>query len=136
MKPRVMRRAYLREAMLMLIVARIAIRFLPMPQIFQWANRPVRRVQRFASYEARWVAWSVEAMGARRWMNASCLSCALAAQGMLRRRGIKSRLCLGVDGENSVLAAHAWIEIAGDVIVGRTETGHFKPLAQFGGGVA
>ena len=38
-------------------------------------------------------------VGASPWMNALCLPRALAAHAMLRRRGIASRLCLGVARE-------------------------------------
>lgn len=135
MTPDARRRAYLREAALMLCVARLALRILPAARIFAWANRPMRRVRRFAGDEASWVAWSVETMGARKWVNALCLPRALAAQAMLRRRGIASRLCLGVTSEQGALAAHAWVEVGQDAIVGAAEAARFTRLAQFGGEV-
>jgi hypothetical protein len=135
MKLNAMRRAYLREATLMLVIARLAVLILPAAQVFAWANRPLRRIKRFAADEARWVAWSVETIGAKAWMNALCLPCALAAHAMLRRRGIASRLCLGVARDEGAVAAHAWIEVGQDVIVGGAETTRFTRLTQFGGSV-
>ena len=106
-----MRRVYLREAAVMLVLARLAVRLVPPARIFAWAKRPPRRIHRFAVDEVSWISWAVESLGARPWMNALCLPRALAAHAMLRRRGIASRLCLGVAREGSELAAHAWVEI-------------------------
>src|SRR4051812_8407221 len=106
MTPAMIRRAYLREAALLLIVARVAVCIFPASRVFGWANRPLRRRNRFAAEAARWVGWSIETMGAKAWINALCLPRALAAQAMLRRRGIASRLCLGVACDGPELAAH------------------------------
>jgi hypothetical protein len=133
MKVKTMRRVYLREAAVMLVLARLAVRFVPPARIFAWANRPPRRVHRFAIDEANWISWAVENLGAKRWMHALCLPRALAAHAMLRRRGIASRLCLGVAREGSELAAHAWVEIGNNKIVGGTEADGFTRLAEFGG---
>ena len=133
MKPRTMRRVYRREAAIMLFLARLAVRFVPPARIFVWAERPPRRICRFAVEEATWIAWAVESVGESAWMNAACLPRALAAQAMLRRRGIASRLCLGVARQGSELLAHAWVEIGKDKIVGGAGAGGFTPLAEFGG---
>jgi Transglutaminase-like superfamily len=127
------RRAYLREATVTLAIARLAVRSVPASRIFAWANRPLHRVNRFAVDEVDWILWAVEHIGARPWMNALCLPSALAAHAMLRRRGIVSRLCLGVAREGRELAVHAWVEIGSDRIVGDTERGRFTRLAEFGG---
>ena len=42
MTPRTMRRVYLREAAVMLVLARLAVRFVPPGRIFAWADRPPR----------------------------------------------------------------------------------------------
>jgi len=127
-----MRRVYLREAAVMLILARLAVRFVPPVRLFAWADRPPRRIHRFAVDEASWIAWAVEDLGARPWMNALCLPRALAAHAMLRRRGVASRLCLGVAREGGDLAAHAWVEIGKDKIVGGAESDGFTRLGEFG----
>jgi len=136
MTPRAMRRAYLREAAVMLLLARLAVRFVSSAKIFAWADRRPRHVRRFVVDDIAWVAWAVENLGARPWMNALCLPRALAAHAMLRRRGIDSRLCLGVArdrGAAGALSAHAWVEIGNDKIVGGAEAGGFTRLATFGG---
>jgi Transglutaminase-like superfamily len=133
MTPRTMRRVYLREAAVMLVLARLAVRFVPPARIFAWADRPPRRIRRFATDEIDWVSWAVENLGAKPWMKALCLPRALAAHAMLRRRGIVSRVCLGVARERGTLCAHAWVEIGTDKIVGGAEAGGFTRLATFGG---
>ena len=133
MKLKTIRRVYLREAAVMLLLAKLAVRFVSPGRLFAWANRPPRRIHRFAGDEAGWISWAVEDLGARPWMNALCLPRALATHAMLRRRCIASRLCLGVARERGNLAAHAWVEIGNDKIVGATEADGFTRLAEFGG---
>jgi Transglutaminase-like superfamily len=133
MKVKTMRRRYLREAAVILVLARLAVRFAPPAWVFAWANRPPRRIHRFAVDEVSWISWAVENLGTRPWMNALCLPRALAVHAMLRRRGIASRLCLGVARKGGELAAHAWVEIDKDKIVAGTEADGFTRLAEFGG---
>ncbi len=132
MKAKTMQRVYLREAGVMLAMARLAVRFLPPARLFAWADRPPRRSRRFASEEARWVAWAIERASARNAMKFVGLPRALAAHAMLRRRGLASRLCLGVARDGGEVSLDAWIELDGDEIVG--DAGGFTPLAAFGGG--
>lgn len=132
MTPRAMRRAYLREAAIMLVLARLAVRFLPASRLFAWADRPTANRQRFAAGDAEWIAWAVDHVGAQPWINALCLPRALAALAMLRRRGIDSRLCLGVARSGGELAAHAWVEAGGRTVVGGEEARDFTRLAAYG----
>jgi hypothetical protein len=132
MKIKTMRRVYLREAAIMLLLARLAVRFMPPARLFAWAGRPARRVRRFADDEAQWVAWAVDHHGPLAGMNGLCLPRALAAHAMLRRRGIASRLCLGVARNGSAFAAHAWIEVGEESIIGGDEAAGFTRLAAFG----
>jgi hypothetical protein len=135
MKHKTMVRLYLREAILALALARFAVRFLPAAWILAWARRPPRHVNRFGVLEAAgWVPWSIETIGPKPWMQAACLPRALAAQAMLRRRGVASRLCLGVAREGMELSAHAWLELGQDlIIVGEAQAPRFTRLVEFGG---
>lgn len=130
MTPRTMRRIYSREAAVVLAAARLAVRLLPSAWLFAWADRAPRRICRFAGDEADWVAWAVERAGLR--TGSPCLPRALAAHAMLRRRGIVSRLCLGVARNGCDVAAHAWIEVGERKIVGGDESRSFTRLAAFG----
>jgi len=131
MKAKTMRRVYLREAAVMLMLARLAVRFVPPARMFAWADRAPRSIRRFAADEARWICWAVEEIGARN--DALCLPRALAAHAMLRRRGIVSRLCLGVAREGESFAAHAWVEIGKDKVVGADEAQGYTGLASYDG---
>jgi hypothetical protein len=64
------------------------------------------------------VGWAVTS-AARRIPAATCLTQALAAQYLLRRRGVEARLRIGVARERGErLQAHAWVESGGRVVVG------------------
>ncbi len=115
----------------MLVLARLAARFVPHARLFAWANRQPRHIHHFAADEAGWISWAVESLGDS--MNTPCLPRALAAHAMLRRHGIASRLCLGVSREDGDLATHAWIEIGKNKTVGGNGAGKFTRLAEFGG---
>ncbi len=132
MKLRTIRRAYQREAFVAIVLARLVVRFVPTARVFSWANRPPRRINRFAGNEASWVLWAVESIGAKPWMNALCLPRALATHAMLRRRGIASQLCLGVARQEQALIAHAWVEVGENNFVSDPETSRFTRLAKFG----
>jgi len=121
MKPTTLRRVYLREATVMLVTAELAVRFASPARLLAWVNRPPRCINRFAGDEIDWVSWAVETIGARRWKQARPLPSALAAQLMLRRRGIASRLCLGAVEAGEAMAAHAWIELAQDGVIRAAE---------------
>jgi Transglutaminase-like superfamily len=62
----------------------------------------------------------------------TCLRQALAAQRMLRRRGIPSRLHLGV-ADATAGEAHAWVTVAGHPVVGQSGAENLVPLAAFDG---
>jgi hypothetical protein len=136
MKAKTRRRLYLREAAVMLVLARLAVRLVPPERLFAWANRAPRRIRRFAADEANWIAWAVETLAGKPWINALCLPRALAAHAMLRRRGIASRLCLGVARDGGELTTHAWVEIGSDKIVGASQADAFTRLAEFGGALS
>jgi len=120
--------------MLMLILARLAVRVLPAAWILSWARRSPRRVMRFHVTEAAdWVRWAIESAGQSGVAKANCLPRALAAQAMLRRRGVPSRLCLGVAREGEALSAHAWLELGQQILVGGAEAPQFTRLVEFGG---
>jgi hypothetical protein len=136
MKLRAIRNRYLCEAMITLALARLAVGVLPAGRILSWARRPPLRISRFNGGAVDWICWSIETIGPKSWMRAACLPRALAAQAMLRRRGITSRLCLGVARESEELSAHAWLELGQTVVVGVDQVPKFTRLVEFGGGRA
>ncbi|MBI4613045.1 MAG: lasso peptide biosynthesis B2 protein, partial [Planctomycetes bacterium] len=70
------------------------------------------------------IAWAVSAAGRRLPGTTSCLAEALAAQVLLAREGHRARLEIGVArGEGESLAAHAWVECGGQILLGTPEPG-------------
>ena len=134
MKPRTLRRRLRIEALIALLAARFAVRFVSTRRLLTWSARQPRRLQRFAHPDlASQVAAAVDQVGSK--TGAVCLPRAMATQAMLRRRGIASRLCLGVARDGRSLAAHAWVEIGQQVIIGETDPASgpaYTQVAQFG----
>ena len=65
------------------------------------------------------IGWAVRAIGSRL-RRTTCLVEALAAEWMLRRRGHRPALKIGVRrGAEAGLDAHAWVECSGAVVIGR-----------------
>jgi Transglutaminase-like superfamily len=132
MKARTMRRIYLREAVCILFLVTLAARLVRPEKLFAWARRPPRRIRRFASEEIHWVSWAFETIDAKRWLRTSSASRALAAQAMLRRRGISSRLCFGVARNGQALVTHAWVEVGQTDILGRADASRSTRLVALG----
>ncbi|WP_127089101.1 lasso peptide biosynthesis B2 protein [Aquabacter cavernae] len=63
---------------------------------------------------------------------ATCLVKAVALWIMLRRRGIRSRVRLGVRRDAGGLAAHAWLDVAGGTVLGGAEAEGFTAIADMG----
>jgi hypothetical protein len=131
MKIQTRRRVYLREAFVMFVLARFAVRLIAPARIFAWVDRPTRRTSRFSGDEVAWINWAVDMVSANSPLDL-CLPRALAAHAMLRRRGIASRLCLAVAREQQELAGHAWVEVDDDTIIGNTGGDRFTRIAEFG----
>ena len=77
------------------------------------------------------VRWAITAV-APRFPSATCLVQALAADAILRRRGLAPELHIGVraDGNSARrIEAHAWVECDGSVAIGSIEhLSEFTPL--------
>ena len=97
MKETARRSAYLREAAVQLFMARTAVSLLPARYVLRHAGRPPRQLSRFRNEEIAWIVWAVQEAATRARLAGTALPPALAIQSMMRRRGIASRLCLGVE---------------------------------------
>jgi hypothetical protein len=107
----------LSEAFLLLVFVRIALRITPYSRLREWLGQMARVRTRTPSPVSQ-VTWAVGAAG-RRITGTTCLAEALAADTMLRRRGHKPLLRIGVrQGDRSLLDAHAWVECDGQVVMG------------------
>ena len=67
---------------------------------------------------------------------ASCLTQALATQTLLRRRGQESTMKIGVDkDESGKLLAHAWLEVEGEIIIGKLPHHHRFNVLSYSGSI-
>lgn len=81
---------------------------------------------------AKQTAWAIGVARRRLPFEYSCLAQALAAKGMLRRRGIASTLYLGVDPHaGDPFRAHAWLRCGSIVVTGGPGHEAFAPIATF-----
>jgi hypothetical protein len=80
------------------------------------------------------VIWAVTAISRRTPGWTTCLTQALTVQAMLARRGLASRLHVGVvRGAQGQLEGHAWVERDGRILIGGSapEVRRFVPLVAF-----
>ncbi|MBZ5555747.1 MAG: lasso peptide biosynthesis B2 protein [Acidobacteriia bacterium] len=108
-------------ALLRLIAHRRLTRWLD--AVYRRAPAPVNAV----AVEIARVAWAVRTVAARVHIGPSCLTEALTAQYLLRRAGHAAALRIGVarsgggvarSSASAPIAAHAWLEHAGRIVVG------------------
>ncbi len=116
---------------LLLPSVRVAAAREPLPRTRARLRRLLRSRRRPARIDAAGVGRVVSAIGRRMPGIGTCLTHALLAEALLRREGHAARLVIGVERpEHRRLAAHAWIESQGAVVVGSArDLDRFTPLA-------
>jgi Transglutaminase-like superfamily len=125
------------EAAAELARASVELRFLPSARTLallgepQTDDRPDQRVGAERLHEAARVGGTVTRVAGLLPWHPTCLRQALAAQRMLGRRNIPSRLHLGVAAP-AVGIAHAWVTVEDRPVVGRPGIERVVPLAAFG----
>ena len=82
--------------------------------------------------DLRRVRWAVGA-ASRLLPGTRCLAQALAGQVVLARRGVPTRLRIGVGRSSGEVSAHAWLERDGRVVLGEARPDEFTPLSEFDG---
>jgi hypothetical protein len=120
----------LAEALLALAVSSAAVRLLHFKQVAKLATLERHRSggERRLDRAAR-VGWAVQAWARRVPWKAVCFQIGLATHFMLRRRGVPSVLHYGVGrDEDQELAAHVWISVDREVVVGAFEHGRFHEV--------
>lgn len=81
------------------------------------------------------VSWAVQAVARHVPLGFVCLPQAIAAQRMLRRRGVATTLYLGVAAEHADrlgLRAHAWLRAGDKLVTGEHEAARHRALAWWG----
>ena len=118
-------RALLIEAVAAVVLFRLALFFVGVDRLRAWSGRLVAR-----SAPVDRVAWAVGA--ASRWVpGATCLASALAAQRLMSVRGCASELHIGVARQERQIAAHAWLESGGRIVIGEPGDEAYKVLTSW-----
>lgn len=130
------RRRLLGEALIALLLARAAMAFLPFRRIAIWLGTPGAESPVTATAEeiltARTVGWAVGAVARRVPWDGRCLAQALAAAGMLRRRGLEGTVSFGASPSNSAgFDAHAWLRFGPFIVTGGPGHERFKAFTTF-----
>jgi hypothetical protein len=121
----------LAEALAALALASMAIALLPFRKVAAAASARGRRKARADAETVRRVRGAIQGWGRRVPWKAVCFQRGLALHWMLRRRGIRSVLLYGVRHREDGLAAHVWVDVDGETVIGGEEAPSFACLARF-----
>ena len=131
------RRGLVLEAFCLLGICRFLIRYisfnLTASQLMGWfMAETLGTVEPDKAKTAADVGWIVERMAEHTPWESACLAQAMAAQNMLKRRGIGSTLYLGLNSPGryqSEPEAHAWLRCGSAILTGESEMGDFQSVA-------
>src|SRR5438067_2502142 len=110
------RRALLAEAVVVHASMVVMIRIVPLRWVWRACERSARRgtfggpTGSDVSGVTAGVAWAVSAVAAAMPAGSTCLTVALTADRMLKRRGLDSVVVFGVASDPSAPRFHAWVE--------------------------
>lgn len=121
------------EAGLLLAAASAAIALLPFARVGRLASgKNVALVPRGEATEIAELRWAITAVARRVPFRAKCFEQGMAAQWMLRRRGIASTLFYGIARDRDrPLSAHVWVRAGAFDVVGCDNIADFVTVAQF-----
>lgn len=123
------------EALLLVTLAAPAIRRLSLTTIGRLASRHLGTAivsEEQQTYVVQMVTWAIDRAAKRSPMRALCFERGLAAQIMLRRRGVDSTLFYGVaPGAVASLDAHVWVLDRGQDVAGAAASAGYAVLASF-----
>lgn len=124
------------EALLHLVTAQVALRYLPFRWLVWWFQRPTRRLE--LAGEARQAAIKKVRLAihyTNLWLGlkAVCFPRSIAAQTMLRRRGVSTTLYYGAATlpDLGKLTAHVWLQDGDTGIVAHENSSQFQILARY-----
>jgi hypothetical protein len=123
------------EAAVGLLWARVLLGAVPFRRIASWSTREVRgRRLSDAEHRSRAIAdvrWAIAAAGASLHGATACFPRALAAQAMLRRRGVATTMTYGARPSAGWLEAHVWLTAGADAVVGHEVAPEYSPIAVY-----
>ncbi|HEX8512582.1 MAG TPA: lasso peptide biosynthesis B2 protein [Allosphingosinicella sp.] len=121
----------LAEALAALTLASLAIAFLPFRRVAAAASAAGGRPARADPEAVRRARSAVTGWSRRVPWRTVCFQKGLAVHWMLRRRGIPSVLLYGARREGDGLAAHVWVDVDGETVIGGEEAVGYACLARF-----
>lgn len=130
-RPRLADVPILVEALAALALASLAIALLPFRRVAAIASPPGRGPERTDLETVRRARSALIGWSRRVPWRAVCFQKGLALHWMLRRRGIRSVLLYGVRQDVDGIAAHVWIDVDGETVIGGEEAPTFACLARF-----
>lgn len=129
-------RRLLLEATFWLALVRLVLltvpfrRIAPLLGILQ--NESAAAVPAGAAQNASRIGWSVRTMARRTPWESACLTQAISAKAMLRRRHIHSTLYLGLaKNQSQAMKAHAWLRCGAAILTGEAGHEQFTILSSF-----
>ncbi len=137
------RRALVAEAVAYLLLARLALIFVPFPRLARRLGAFVSPAEARAAQAsaqlaqdhvriAEEVGWAVTRSARYVPFKAVCLPQAMAARVMLKRRGVASVMHFGAaKGKEKPLDAHAWLDAAGVEVTGYPVAEGFAEIGCF-----
>ena len=130
------RKFLLVEALFALAIARMAMALVPFRSIAAWLGTAGAQSAATATFDelqtAEEIGWAVGVLGRRVPWDGRCLAQALAATGMLRRRGLEGTVTFGVrEGASAGFDAHAWLRMGSRVVTGGAGYQQFRAFTTF-----
>ncbi len=124
------------EALLALAIARVALACLPFKRIAAWLGTAGTETPASATedeiFMAREIGWAVSAAARRVLWDGRCLGQALAATGMLRRRGLEGTVSFGAGRDDAAeFTAHAWLRLGPLMVTGGPGHEQFQTFTTF-----
>ncbi len=119
---RIETRLMLAEAGFYLLSARIMLAFIPFPRLMRFVSHPTRGIEAIGIerlHKRKNVRQAIFVIR-RRWRDkTTCLHRAIAAQVMLRRRGVSTTLYFGaLKKPGQRLSTHAWVQDGEEGVIG------------------
>lgn len=134
------RQLLLVEIVIHLLLARLALRLLPFRWLVWWFQRPVRQPElQGAARRAVCEDMRIAIYFTNEWLalKAVCFPVSIAAQTLLRRRGVSTTLYYGAAtipdsvADLGKLTAHVWLQDGAEGIVGHEDISQFQILAHY-----
>lgn len=126
------------EALSCLLWARILVSTRSFPRLARGFGQPQSETTRLIAPADRAVAvkvsWAVQAVARHLPLGLVCLPQAIAAQWMLRRRGLPTTLYFGVasnPAKQDAIEAHAWLRAGDKIVTGEEGVRRHHPVEWF-----